>query len=337
MTRLVWTSVFAALIITVISLAGCGGGGGVVPQPPAPDTGQVIGRVVQANDTNVGLSGARVTLTPLGGTPSAATTGTADNLGRFNLPQVPVGTYTLTAETPGNPDYRDQSIPNLTVISGGQLALTVAVLHLTQPEPTMIYLTPTQVVLDLNAQVDFNGAVASGAGIINAQPTYILEGDIGSIDANGLFTASKVGSGRVLAFCGSARASAPVQVVGPRPPDISTFVVNPQRLGATGGMVNITAAVSDGDGLDLVRAEVYAPSGDIAYLTMSRTAGTNRDGTYQINYVAPGNTNTPDAQGRQAEQRYSVRVVATDNSGVSSISEFVNFVVEGLSAPPPPI
>jgi hypothetical protein len=332
----VWTSVFAALIITVISLAGCGGGGGVVPQPPAPNTGQVTGRVVQADDTNVGLSGARITLAPLGGAPTAATTGTADNLGRFNLPQVPVGTYTFTAETPGNADYRSQNIPDLTVTSGGLVTLTVSVLHLAQPEPTIIYLTPTQVVLDLNAQVDFNGAVASGAGIINAQPTYVLEGDIGSIDANGLFTAGKVGSGRVLAFCGTARASAPVQVVGPRPPDISTFFVNPQRLGATGGTVNITAAVNDGDGLDHVRTEVYAPNGDIAYLSMSRTAGTSRDGTYQINYVAPGNSNTPDAQGRQAEQRYSVRVVATDNSGASQISGFVNFVVEGLTSPPSP-
>ena len=83
-------------------------------------------------------------------------------------------------------------------------------------------------------------------------------------------------------------------------------------------------------------AEVEKPDQTIDTVTLLLVAGSAKDGSWAADYLAPANTNAPDASGQQLPQRYSVRVVASDNSGEATTSQWTDFTVIGLDAPPPP-
>jgi hypothetical protein len=333
MTRLLAGSAIVFAIAALCLLAGCAG----PPPPPAPpppgDTAKVTGSVVRADNVNAGIRGAQVEARSLTGEVLVATT--ADGAGQFTLDDIPVGDIVISADAPAEPDYGSQTVPGIHLNPNDELEITITILRLDQAAPTTISLTPQQATVDVRGHVDFNAAVSSSGGVLEALPTYLLSTAIGVVDRTGNFTATQVGTGQLRAVCGTASATASIQVTPARPPAFTTYFVAPQTLRSTGGNVTITAAVNDGDGISLVRAEIYRPDTSVVFAVMPVDPGTAE--TYRVIYPVPPNSNPPDPSGHQASQRYSIRVVAFDNASQSSATSFVDVVVEGVDAPPPPI
>ncbi len=176
-----------------------------------------------------------------------------------------------------------------------------------------------------------------------------LTAEWGRSNVEGLFLAQAVGSGQIRAFAGNAERSVPVTVVAPRPPQISSFRVNPQTLPASGGEIFISAAIKDGDGVRAqdVTVEILPAGGTSIELPVIVSNPANAvlcpgttdcytDASFRATYLVPANDNTPSSSGVQAQESYSVILRATDRSGASSQSQFVEFVVQGIDAPPVP-
>lgn len=354
MTRLLTTSVIIALIAAGI-LSGCGGGGddGEPPIPPVTAKATVRGVVVRAEEPSIGIGGATIQAVSTTGTAGVGTAqGTvlaetvADGQGNYVLRNIPVGNVTIVADTPGETYYGSQTIPNLTLVANDNINLTITILPLSAGSPARVSLTPAQGTTDLNGQIRFAGVVSSATGVLSVTPSYYLSGAIGSVDRNGVFYATRAGTGQLTAACGDARATANITVTPPRPPQITSFFVTPTELNATGGKVSVTVAANDGDGIAQVKVEVYRPDSSVQNVIMELDPRTTE--TYQLPdqadpfnvvgrwLIIPANTNTPDGTGFQEPQRYSIRVVALDNSGASTSTNFVDVTVKGLDQPPFP-
>lgn len=338
MRRLLALGVIAALTLVAITLTGCGGGdGGGVTPPPAGDTGIIAGRVAQAQDPATPVANAQVTIAAtVAGVGTAAVVGTTtDAFGRFTLTGVPVGTQTLVVEKPSDPTLRSQSFPGVLVDKDATTNVAVTLLGVTQSTPTLVRLSPPSATLDLFADAQFAAVVSSSAGTLDASPSYMVTGGIGTVDIHGLFHATAIGRGRLIAICGGITAQADIEVQAPRPPDISTFILDPLEFTSSGGQLSITAAVNDGDGVRRVLAEISRPGQDSVVRPMTLEAGTAKDGTYRTSWTVPANDNRPDSHGVQAPIIYSVKVTAVDNASVSSF-KFLDFTVLGLNSPPGP-
>ena len=342
MTRLLHLGAIAAVVAALLALSGCGGGSSSGTNPSGGDNGSLSGKVVHGDAVNTALPGATVTVTNATG--EVVATGTTDGLGNFLLPSVPVGQVTVLIETPNEASYGSQSVPGVTITRDTRTTLTIPVLRVTDSAPTQITLAPSSATIDLRGQVAFSAAVASGASALAVTPVFLAPASIGVIDRNGVFTATQVGSGTITAICGDITATATVTVTGSRPPQITSFLVSPVQFKATGGWVYVTAAANDGDGIASVKAQIYNP--DASVTTRDLTFNEASTDTYQLytalpagshlGYHIPANSNEPDANGVQAVQRYSIRVVVTDNAGQSTTTDFVDVTVAGLDAPPPP-
>jgi len=336
-------------------LAGCGGGGngggGVVP-PPVGDTATVQGTVVAADSVTTGLAGATISALGMGAAGVGPAQGavlaqtTADANGNFVLPGIPVGDVSIVADTLNEGNYGSQRINGLHLNRNDIVNLTVTVLPVGAATPTIVYLSPTGATIDLRGKIRFHGSVATSSGSLDVTPTYYVTGGVGSVDRNGQFDATQAGTGKLWAVCGTARTAANITVTNPRPPQITSFFVSPKALTAAGGKVNVVCAANDGDGIAQVRLEVYKPDTTITNVMMSLNEGTLE--TYELPEVPdglgnvgrwliiPANSNTPDALGHQESQRYSLRVIVSDNTGASTETDFVDVVVAGIDSPPPP-
>jgi hypothetical protein len=336
MRRLLWLGVIAALTMTALALPGCGGGGDSSYNPPEVLTGTISGHVVQADEVTVGLANVQVTVTPAataGAQTAQAITTRTDSQGAYTLVGVPVGTQAVLAERTTDANYRSQAIPGVSVSADTTTRLNIALLRQDEAEPNSVQLSPTSAVVDLNGQVKFTGAAGSGG----ATPSFLVVGGIGTVSAGGLFTATRTGTGEIRAFSGNAKAVAAIEVTPARAPEVSSFLISPLSLSASGGSVSLTAAVNDGDGVSHVVAEIYPPAGDTIQLDLPLESGNAKDGTYRTSHVLPANSNTPNSSGVQAPMKYSVRLVVTDGSGAQTATDFADVTVKGLQSPPPPI
>jgi hypothetical protein len=90
------------------------------------------------------------------------------------------------------------------------------------------------------------GKDANGNAISSITPTWSAIGGIGTVSSSGLFTATTVGSGMVMAASGSASGTANVTVT-PSRPLITSLTANPSAI-SPGATSVITAAVTDPDG-----------------------------------------------------------------------------------------
>jgi hypothetical protein len=148
MTRLLHLGAIAALLVAMLALAGCSGGGsdddGTNP-PPTTDTGTLSGRVVHADDVNIGVGAAVINVLGSGGETLA--TGTASSSGNFIVRSVPAGTWTVSVETPNESDYGSQSVPNVRVTANADTAITVPVLRAVDPAPTSMTLSPAATIM----------------------------------------------------------------------------------------------------------------------------------------------------------------------------------------------
>lgn len=332
MTRLLHLGAIAALLLALMALAGCGGGGDTSEPPVTPDTGTLTGTVVRADNPALGISGATVSVRNAAGTEIAS--GTTSVNGAYTITKIPVGQYTVVVDTLSEADYGSQSLSGVRITKKTTTSLTITVLRSNSPTPTSISLSPSSVEVDVRGHVDFDAAVYGGGSLMDGvTPIFLLSTNIGTLDKNGNFTATTAGTGQVIAICGDMRATADIKVTNARAPQITTYLVAPLKLKASGGKVTITVAANDGDGIASVVAHIYTPGGEDSQAVVLDPRTTD---TYRLEYAIPANSNQPDSSGNQAAQRYSLQVVVTDTGGAQTLSDFVDVVVAGLDAPPPP-
>ncbi|MFP4248473.1 MAG: carboxypeptidase-like regulatory domain-containing protein [Armatimonadota bacterium] len=350
--RLGWlTGLMAAVAIIAV---GCGGGdgeGGEAPPPPATATGTLNGQVVDASDTNTVVPNAEVTVEAVGETTTAqagARTVTTGADGGFSFDDLPAGDWIVSAVTPRSEELGGGRA-RAPVTDDATTTVSLAVLPLGLAAPERIELSPTSTTIDVGGRVDYRAQIIGPGGEVyeEIKPTWVVAGRVGEITPDGVFTADRAGSGSVRAYSGDAQRASSVEVVAPRPPQISSFRVNPQSLGASGGEVLISAAVSDGDGVDPqdVVARILPPGGEPIDVQLSVTNPDSAircpgvpncfvSASFGATYEVPANDNRPTADGVQAPQTYAVSIHARDGRDVSAESEFVEFVVQGIESPP---
>ncbi|MEA3402034.1 MAG: carboxypeptidase-like regulatory domain-containing protein [Armatimonadota bacterium] len=335
------------VIIAVMTVGfGCGGddgAGGVAPPTPVMGTATLAGTVVAASDPTLGVSDAVISVV------DANRSGLSGAGGSYRIENLPAGTWSVQVTTPRSEHY---GTANAEVPLNENETTTVhfAVLPLDVSVPEQILLDPTSATIDLNGQITYRTQLvsASSKALDSLEPTWVVTGGIGSMSPTGVFTAQSVGAGQVQAFSGSARRTSTVVVVSPRPPQINSFRLNPQILPATGGQVYISASIADGDGVRVqdAKVQVYAPGDRIIELDMQvsnpETAiacpglvNCYRQASYNTTFAAPANDNQPTADGVQAPENYSARLLVRDRTGMTSTSEFVDFTVQGIDQPPP--
>ena len=362
MSRAAWMSTLVLLALVIF--AGCGGDDAVAPPDddngPHPDNATVAGRVVKADNPNPtqpaeGLSRAVVTETTTGRSVET------DATGAFILTGLPASnSLRINASVPRSGDYDSASLYVQT--ARNQVSqVEVAVLPVALGTPTSLAIGPQAVSVERGASVQYTATVAFGAGVVEVQPSWVLLNDpVGAFQYSGrpgLFITSQSGTGRIRAILGDLMAETTLTVVGTRPPDVSSVFVShsvDRPVSATGGNVTVSVAASDGDGIRHVMLDVF-PQHDspIAPIAGQLVAGGADDGTWRAVFAAPANSNRPDATGLQAPQLYSLRVRALDADEPApgtlsaaelaqwyldhqTTSDWFDFAVAGLDAPPPP-
>ncbi len=295
--------------------------------------------MVKADRTTESLPGSLVTM-------ATGQFAYADTLGEFIIRDIPVGdgAVELTADTISDPNYGSQTVAGIGVTKNDNPdnapSVTVAVLPIGLGQPQTITITPSQATIDLNGEVQFVAPVSGSGGLLHVQPTWYLTTNAGNIDRDGKFTALNVGTGIVVATSGNISAQANILVTASRPPDISTFLVDPANLNSSGGTVTITAGINDGDGLKSVQAQVVDPNNQQTDYAMALVAGTTpKDGTYRLNLTIDPNDVRENQDDATRPLTYSIRVIAEDNAANTSASGFKDVVVAGIDEPipPPPI
>jgi hypothetical protein len=332
MIRALTGSLIALTIVALCLLAGCGGGAASPPGPGPVNTATIQGTVVRADIPTSGIGGATVEVRSATG--QVLGSAVANGAGQFQLAGLPTGDVSLFADTPNEGTYDSQEVPDLHLDNNDVLQVVIAILRLGDPPPTRINLTPTQAIIDIRGHVNFNGAVVSDGVILNAVPTFILTGAIGAVDRTGYFTATQVGLGQLIAVSGGAQAAAGIEVTPARNPQVTTYLVAPLSLRASGGDVTITVTAHDGDGILQVIAEVYKPDTSQENVVMPQDPLT--DETYRVTYGVPPNSNPIDGLGHQDVQRYPIRVRVQDTFGNTTYTAFVEVAVDGIDTPPPP-
>ncbi|MGI5819410.1 MAG: carboxypeptidase-like regulatory domain-containing protein [Armatimonadota bacterium] len=331
------------IIAVALIAAGCGGGNGQ-DGGPAPTTGTATlnGQVVSASSTGTLIANAVVTVE---GTGRSAMTG-AD--GGFVITNLPAGERVVSVTTPQSAEYGTASA-RVALVSNQTKTVSFAVLPLGLQAPERILVDPGAATVDMHGRIAYRAQVIGPNNQVleGIEPTWVVDGGIGQITPEGVFTAHTVGSGNVKAYSGNAQRSASVTVVGPRPPQVSSFRVNPQSLPATGGEVFISAAIKDGDGVrpDDVKVRILRAGEqpiELAMQVMNPGSAIRCpdvpdcyvEASFGVTHQVPANSNTPTADGTQAPQSYSASVRVRDRSGMTTDSEFVEFVVQGIDAPP---
>lgn len=337
------TGLIVAVAIITLGCGGGDGGGGVVPPPgPAGGTATLNGQVVGADNVGTLIANAVVTVQ---GTGRSAT---SDANGNFAINGLPAGNFTVLVTTPQSEAYGTATAV-VPLTANQTTTVNFAVLPLGLEPPEQILLDPINATLDLNGRLAYRAQVVGpdNQAYEGIEPTWVVEGGIGQITAAGIFTAQTVGSGQVKAYSGNAERTATVVVVAPRPPQISSFRVNPQTLPSTGGQVFISAAVTDGDGMRVQDVTVQIlPAGGVPIEVPMQVTNPGSaipcpglpncyvDASFGVTYQVPANDNTPTPDGIQAEEIYSASLLVRDRSGMTSQSEFVEFVVQGIDPPP---
>jgi len=208
--------VSALLSVSAVGLLLCGCGGSEVDQYVST----ISGSVVDASAPSIPIPGAR--LVARGLTTAQAT---ADDSGHFS---VTVGvdaegptTVTLTVSLPEGSPYQGLTI-TIETSAGAQVTITITLIPLSGPIPAEIEVTPPRVSMEAGQNQQFVAGISDAAGqpISGYTPACVVEGQIGAITAQGLFTASlpkgvSSASGKVWAVLGAVSDSADVTVHEP--------------------------------------------------------------------------------------------------------------------------
>ncbi|MBC7289411.1 MAG: hypothetical protein H5T86_15490, partial [Armatimonadetes bacterium] len=248
---------------------------------------------------------------------------------------LPAATVTRRVDPGPKPNFTSTEL-QVKAVDKATTRVAVTLVPLSVGIPDRVVVQPLDVTLDPGAEQQFSALIWSGSVQLNISPSWMVEGAIGTINAQGKFVATKSGQGKVVAVAGSQRGEASVTVTGPKRPRLWSIFIDPQLLPASGGQATITVHVSDGDGIRSVSAVIYKPDNSSETVQLRRTAGTEKDGTWVATYSFPRNTASIDPLGHQAPQVYDIKITATDKSGASRDSDFYQVTVRGIAPPPPP-
>ena len=344
LTTLSWLVCVA--VVTLALVSGCGSGDqqpGGGPAVAPGGTATLVGVVRAADDVTVAMAGAALRV--IGATGTAI----ADANGAYRIDNLPAGQFTVEAQTPQHADYGTTRVP-VTLTAGETTTVNFAVMPAAAAAPEQILLDPDVAIIDLNTRIDYRTQVVAANNVVipDVEPTWVITGGIGTITPGGLFTGLIVGNGTVTAYAGDVQAISAVQVDPPSPPRITSFQLDPRSLPASGGDVYIAAAITDGDGIRVadVTVEIFGPGDQRTVLGMDvanpdsaeqclNQSNCYTNATFATTYSVAANDNNPTPGGVQAPENYSAHVMVTDRSGASTVSTFIDFVVEGIDPPPP--
>ena len=143
------------------------------------------------------------------------------------------------------------------------------------PVPDHIAVTPVDPDVEVGDTVEFTAVVYDvDENVIEIEVTWSTDGDIGSIDEDGLFTAESQGMGHVIAQAGDAEASVEIHVSangqggnGQNPAEIHVYPAN--AMVTVGGTVQFEVAVFGPDEEAIEDAEVVWTVADETYGTIS--------------------------------------------------------------------
>ena len=319
----------ATIIVAVIfgALVGCSSGNNNVQPPPGPaGTIRLEGRIIAADSLGALFPSASVTVNP---------TVTADNNGHFAFSGLPSAPLTVEVNPAFQPEYQPCAVL-LPALTSNYLNLNIAVLPRSAGTVTSIAIGPLEQTVEIGSQISFTAGIVTSAGTTGLRPTWVALGPAGSIDENGLFTASATGRSTIYAFSGERFTSTTIEVVREQGPSILDIFLDPTQLPAEGGQMVVTAPLADADGVRSAQALFFAPDGTFASAPLALVAGSAPSGTWRGTSLIPPNTNLPNASGVQAPMRYQVRVRAVDTTGRVTLSKAAEFFVAGLAPPPPP-
>jgi hypothetical protein len=191
-----------SIFLLAILLPGCGsdnnkGDGGAAKQ-------SITGRLVRANDSQP-LQNASVRLSGTRADPPADFITNTDASGNYRFSEIPVGDYTLEARMADGSyqpiqlpvkvlQQEPTEVPPLALIPSGVTLGRIEIVLPPKDGPNNSY--------RLNGQYTFTARVlnATGAELSGWRPNWRIEGTIGVITSEGVFSANAAGDGQVAAF-----------------------------------------------------------------------------------------------------------------------------------------
>lgn len=249
-------------LLPLMSFSGCGGGVGealILATATA-----IIGRVLDATNLGKAIDKAIVKYIPQGTASSRAEPQQVmtDEQGYYRLENVATGQGTLSVSLPDGSYSRVDITVNVQGITTVDVKL-VPRGAIPVGESLIVSFTnlPSQAI-PVGGTWQFNATTTA-----NMSPTFLVEGDIGSINSTGLFTATKPGTGRVIALL--SQGDTPTRGVA------SVTVVAPPEPKSV-----ITGRVVDEAG-EYVRGATVEVDG--------KSTMTAEDGSYTIADLTPGN------------------------------------------------
>lgn len=158
------------------------------------------------DENQLAVVDAEVILTPLVGELRKTRT---DVEGKFSFPLVTMGSVIVTVSP------KDGSILATRVlaidIESGQVHHTAILMRKVGDEPAFVEslaVSPASPKVSLKTEQQF-----TIIPVALRHPTWLVVGDVGRINAKGVFRAEKIGKGKVIAILGQKRATADVEVV----------------------------------------------------------------------------------------------------------------------------
>ncbi|NCO95896.1 MAG: hypothetical protein COZ06_00625 [Armatimonadetes bacterium CG_4_10_14_3_um_filter_66_18] len=222
----------------------------------------VSGRVLDATSEETGVGGAEVLITEQS---RAARQGSkrdvTDADGYYVVEEVQPGKCMMEIRLPADSRYNTLQIEIEVPGDRPTTSVWVRLLGKDVPEPTSVTISPKSPSVQAGQTLQFTAVVAPNPQMKVTHVTLLVQGDIGTINAQGLFTATKPGTGSVVALVGTAT-------------DSTTVTVTPQPTTGT-----ITGRVADEHSLPLAGATVQANGTQVT---------TAADGTYTITNLSPG-------------------------------------------------
>jgi len=289
---------WAAVPFVAIALLWVWAGGGCSSGTATP-TAAITGTVVSAADPDLPIADAYVYV-PLGarglGTGSRQNTTAeihtyTDADGRFTLTGLAPGDRALVVEPPAGSGFGSLEVA-FTAAPEGELGLLATLVPSELAgRVASVAVTPATATVGSGATLQCSARVTDANGDpMQLVPTWTVLGDIGTVDASGLFRAgAATGSGTVTATVGAASASCDVTVTGETTGTLGLSVGFPSagaRLTtATQSVVATVLRESDGADLGEVTLTPQAPSAEITGLAsgtrcrVDAAAYPNPDGT----------------------------------------------------------